>query len=113
LYWLLLTTSQSAQQASKLTGLQTSELQPLTLLQSHFITTPALRRKRKAEADAAAAAAPKKRLKKDTKLLSFGEDEEGDDDDADGAAQPDAHAKGRRGGIRSAHDVRNRHVKPP
>ena len=67
--------------------------------------TLGLHRKRKAEADAAAAAAPKKRLKKDTKLLSFGEDEEGPDG-TDGPAQPDARANGHHGGIRSAHDVR-------
>jgi hypothetical protein len=43
------------------------------------------------------------KLKKDTKLLSFGEDAEGDDD-AD-ASEPAAAQNGRRGGIRSAHDV--------
>ena len=67
--------------------------------------TMTLHRKRKAEADAAAAAAPKKKLKKDTKLLSFCEDAEGDDGEGD--MRPSTATNGHRGGIRSAHDVRS------
>ena len=85
--------------------MSSQDLQSIRSVKLPSTETLALRRKRKAEADAAAAAAPKKRLKKDTKLLSFGEDAEGDDED-DGDAQPDGRANGHRGGVRSAHDVR-------